>query len=91
MLATKLPFQTFAEWMEAGYNWRITRCRAVACGLRVIQFYLPNDPPFAVDPQTYEAHAAICGDVVRVRAMRLAGEFQRSSAPDRKSLAAGER
>ena len=88
-------YQTSQEWIEAGYLWRHKRCPAKGCGLPVIEFFLPNDPPFRVDPETMGAHAAVCGDKGRVERMHAAEdreEREREHMPvDGKQRAAGER
>jgi hypothetical protein len=86
-------FKTFDEWIAAGYNWHERRCNREGCGLPVIEFYLPNDLPFRVDPVTHGRHIDVCGNKERVREMKLASERSEPSTPglDWKQRQSGER
>ena len=84
-------YRTFQEWIAGGYLWREKTCDREGCGLPVLEFYLPGDFPFRVDPATYGPHADVCGDKKRVAAMRRAGEQQETPGLDWKRRASGER
>ncbi|HEV1286520.1 MAG TPA: hypothetical protein VNU44_14460 [Bryobacteraceae bacterium] len=84
-------YTTPREWTAAGFLWQPKICDREGCGLPVWEFFLPNDFPFRVDPQTGRPHADVCGDKARVRAMRLAEERREIPALDWKQRQAGER
>ena len=88
---SNLPYSKVADWIAGGYLWRETRCGRKGCGLPVIEFYLPNDPAYRVDPQTMRRHSEVCGDRARVLAMNRAEDRQETLGLDWKQKASGEK
>ncbi len=86
------PYLTLEEWRRAGYLFRESRCSRKGCGLPTVEFYLPNDRPYRVDPLTRRPHDEVCGNEARVRAM-IAEEDSRDrrSDLDWKQKQSGER
>ena len=85
------PYTTLQEWTDAGYLRREKRCDREGCGLPVVEFYLPNDFPFRVDPLTHGPHSAVCGNKERVRAMHRAEDETPTPNLDWKQRQSGER
>jgi len=86
-----LPHHTHEDWIRNGYIWRAYHCPVKGCGLAVSEYHWPNDPAYHVDPRTMQAHAAVCGDPVRVGEMHRFEDSQRRAAVDGKTAAAGDR